>query len=123
MEKALKALGFAFAEETVVGAVAVTEEYARLLRTGNYKNLISSACPSITRMIQIYYPHALKYLAPVASPMVAHSKMLRERFPEATIVFVGPCISKKREASESGTLSAATVTAAPFSICFSSMAA
>lgn len=102
MEKALTALGFAFAEETVVGAVAVTEEYARLQRTGNYKNLISSACPSITRMIQIYYPHALKYLAPVASPMVAHAKMLRERFPEANTVFIGPCISKKREASESG---------------------
>ena len=101
MEHVLKELGFAFAEETVVGAVAVTEEYARLLRSGSYKNLISSACPSITRMIQIYYPHALKYLAPVASPMVAHARMLRKRFPDAAIVFIGPCISKEREAVES----------------------
>lgn len=101
-KKALMQIGFDFAEETAVGAKAVTEEYSRLLEKNTYKNLISSACPAINRMIQIYYPQALKYLAPVVSPMVAHAKILKERYPDCKIVFIGPCVAKKREAAESG---------------------
>ena len=102
MKEALFALGFAEVEETAVGAKAVTEEYARLLGTGEFKNFITSACPAVNRMISIYYPDALKYLAPVPSPMVAHARMLKKRDPDAAIVFIGPCIAKKREAAESG---------------------
>ena len=102
MKEALFALGFAEVEETAVGAKAVTEEYARLLDTGEFKNFITSACPAVNRMISIYYPDALKYLAPVSSPMVAHARMLKKRDPDAAIVFIGPCIAKKREAAESG---------------------
>lgn len=104
MSRALQELGFTFAEETAVGASAVTEEYAKLLEKKEYKNLITSACPAINRMIQLYYPNALKYLAPVASPMVAHARMLKERYPEARVVFLGPCIAKKREGAESGVI-------------------
>ena len=102
MKEVLFALGFAEVEETAVGARAVTEEYARLLGTGEFKNFITSACPAVNRMISIYYPDALKYLAPVPSPMVAHARMLKKRDPDAAIVFIGPCIAKKREAAESG---------------------
>ena len=97
---ALAKLGFRGAEETAIGANIVTEEYAKLLASGDYKNFITSACPAINRMIQLYYPKALKYLAPVASPMVAHAR----RYPEAEVVFIGPCIAKKREARESGVI-------------------
>ncbi len=103
---ALGKLGFTAAEETAVGANIVTAEYEKLLETGEYKNFITSACPAINRMIQLYYPKALKYLAPVASPMVAHARLLRKRYPDAAIVFIGPCIAKKREGRESGLISA-----------------
>lgn len=103
---ALGKMGFAAAEETAVGANAVTAEYEKLLATGEYKNFITSACPAINRMIQLYYPKALKYLAPVASPMVAHARILKKRYPDAAIVFIGPCIAKKREGRESGLISA-----------------
>lgn len=103
---ALGKLGFKMAEETAVGANIVTAEYEKLLETGEYKNFITSACPAINRMIQLYYPKALKYLAPVASPMVAHARLLKKRYPEAEIVFIGPCIAKKREGRESGLISA-----------------
>ena len=97
---ALAKLGFAVAEETAVGAQAVTEEYKRLLATGDMRNFITSACPAACRLIQMYYPKALPYLAPVDSPMVAHAKMLRRNAPELKVVFIGPCIAKKREADE-----------------------
>lgn len=103
---ALGKLGFKMAEETAVGANIVTAEYEKLLETGEYKNFITSACPAINRMIQLYYPKALKYLAPVASPMVAHARLLKKRYREAEIVFIGPCIAKKREGRESGLISA-----------------
>ena len=102
MREALLSLGFADVEETAIGAKAVTEEYRRLLGTGEFKNFITSACPAVNRMIRIYYPNALKYLAPVPSPMVAHARMLKKSDPEASVVFIGPCIAKKREAAESG---------------------
>lgn len=100
--EALSQIGFAHAEETIVGARLVTNEYEKILKTKKYKNLITSACPAINRMIQIYYPEALKYLAPVVSPMVAHAKVIKSRFPDSKIIFIGPCIAKKREARESG---------------------
>ena len=106
MSIALGKLGFAAAEETAVGANIVTAEYEKLLETGGYKNFITSACPAINRMIQLYYPKALKYLAPVASPMVAHARLLKKRYPDAAVVFIGPCIAKKREGRESGVISA-----------------
>ena len=54
MKLALAKLGFADAEETAVGAQAVTKEYARLLKTGEFTNFIPSACPAACRMIQEY---------------------------------------------------------------------
>lgn len=106
VKAALVGLGVSLVEETAIGAKAVTEEYARLLESGEYKNFITSACPAVNRMIQLYYPEALRYLAPVPSPMIAHARMLRKRYPDAAIVFVGPCIAKKREAAESGLVDA-----------------
>ncbi len=99
---ALGKLGFTYAEETAVGANAVVKEYKKLLESGQFSNFITSACPAVCRMIQLYYPKALKYLAPVDSPMIAHAKILRSQYPDAKIIFIGPCIAKKREAAESG---------------------
>lgn len=104
MKIALAKIGFYDAEETAVGANVVTQEYQKLMMTGNFKNFITSACPAVCQLIQIYYPKALKYLAPVDSPMIAHSKMLRAQNPEAKIVFIGPCIAKKREGQESSAI-------------------
>ena len=100
MKLALAKLGFADAEETAVGAQAVTKEYARLLKSGDFRNFITSACPAVCRMIQEYYPTTLKYLAPVDSPMVAHAKLIKKQNPDVRIVFIGPCIAKKREAED-----------------------
>lgn len=102
MRAALKKLGFSEAEETAVGANLVISEYDALLKSGKYRNLISSACPSVVRMIREYYPQAVEYIAPVDSPMVAHAKLIKHRAPAVKVVFIGPCIAKKREADESG---------------------
>ena len=99
---ALAKLGFFDAEETAYGAELVTQQYKTLLESKQFKNFITSACPAVCRLIQAYYPKALQYLAPVDSPMIAHAKMIRQQHPDAKIIFIGPCIAKKREAIESG---------------------
>lgn len=99
MTAALKKLGFFAVEETSVGAVPVTRGYEKLVASRENPCVISSACPTVVKLIEKYYPSALPYLAPVDSPMIAHAKILRKRFPDAGIVFIGPCISKKDEAS------------------------
>lgn len=98
---ALLKLGFSDAYETAEGANIVTKEYKKLLASKEYKNLIASACPAIVRLMQLYYPDSLKYLAPTDSPMLAHAKMIRERLGDCKVVFIGPCIAKKREADMS----------------------
>lgn len=104
MRKALKKLGFTDAEETAVGALAVTARYKELLEEKKFDNFITSCCPAVNRMIQLYYPKALKYLAPVDSPMLAHAKIIKKAHPNAKVVFIGPCIAKKREGAESGVI-------------------
>lgn len=105
---AISKLGFSFVSETAVGAEYVTNKYAELLQKGEYKNFITSACPAVVRMVQYKYYDALPYLAPIESPMVAHSKLIKEQFGEDTsVVFISPCIAKKREAEESGSVDAA----------------
>ena len=101
---ALAKLGFFDAEETAYGAELVTQQYKTLLESKQFKNFITSACPAVCRLIQAYYPKALQYLAPVDSPMIAHAKMIRQQHPDAKIIFIGPCIAKKREAIESGVI-------------------
>ncbi|SMC69771.1 [Fe-Fe] hydrogenase large subunit C-terminal domain-containing protein [Papillibacter cinnamivorans] len=101
MDKALRKLGFASAEDTAMGATAVKRQYEDMLRKKEHPVLISSCCPSVNKLIRRYYPEALQYLAPVLSPMQAHSVLVKERIPGAKTVFIGPCISKKAEADES----------------------
>ncbi len=99
-KKALLELGFYDCYETAEGAQLVTEEYTKVLDSKKYSNLISTACPSIVSLVSKYYPNAIKYLAPVDSPMVAHAKMLHERFDDINVVFIGPCIAKIREVKD-----------------------
>ena len=98
MRKALKSLGFYDVEETAIGATIVKTEYERMLREEERDIVISSCCHSINLLIQKHFPQALEYLADVVSPMQAHCKDIKSRYPNAKTVFIGPCVAKKDEA-------------------------
>lgn len=98
LRKAIKQLGFYDVEETAKGATVVKKEYDRILKEEQPDVLISSCCHSINLLIQKHYPQVLPYLADVVSPMQAHCKDIKNRYPDAATVFVGPCVSKKDEA-------------------------
>ncbi len=99
MRRALKALGFADAEETAVGATIVKAEYERLADEGTQDVIITSCCHSVNLLIQKYFPSQLPSLAKVLSPMQAHCRDIKARIPGARTVFIGPCVAKKDEAA------------------------
>lgn len=104
---ALKRLGFAGVEETAIGATKVSESYCELLEQRALDNLITTCCPTVVLLVEKYYPDLLPQLAAVPSPAVAHARLLRKAHgAEAKVCFIGPCISKKQEAAESGEIDA-----------------
>lgn len=101
MVTALKKLGFYDVCETAQGAVMVTDEYYKLLVKGQIDNIVTTCCPTVNALAEKYYCEVLPYMAPVVSPMIAHGKMLKEKYGrEIKVVFIGPCISKKAEAAD-----------------------
>lgn len=98
LRQVCRQLGFRDAEETAVGAAVVKTAYERLLLESDRSVWISSCCHTVNLLIQKHYPEALPFLAPVISPMQAHARDIRAREPNAAVVFIGPCISKKDEA-------------------------
>ena len=97
MKEALKKLGFYDVEETAIGATIVKRAYDEMLNNDDRDIIISSCCHSVNLMIQKHYPECLPYLADVLSPMLAHGKDIKERYKDAYVVFIGPCIAKKDE--------------------------
>ena len=68
MKGALLELGFSAVRDVSEGAALVTEEYIKLLREGKMENIITSLCPSINDLIEIYYPQLIPYVAHRPSP-------------------------------------------------------
>lgn len=99
MREALKKLGFYDVEETAIGATIVKKEYDRIINEEKQDVIITSCCHSANLLIQKYFPSTLPYLANVISPMQAHCKEIKKRYPQAKTVFIGPCVAKKDEAS------------------------
>lgn len=101
MSSALKRLGFTHIEETAIGAEQVTRAYDRLIAEHRMKNIITTSCPSLNLLVEKYYPTLVPQLAPVVTPVIAHSRMIKQIYGvRAKVVFIGPCISKKYECSD-----------------------
>lgn len=97
----LRQLGFVSVHETATGAALVANEHRRLITSEHQpRPLIASSCPVVVNIVEQHFPEALPYLAQVVSPMVAHARLLRKLDPLAQVVFIGPCIAKKREAAQ-----------------------
>lgn len=97
LKQALLNLGFYAVEETAVGAAVVSEQYAWLMQEKKMQNIIETCCPSVVELIEKEYPQLVKYLSPVASPMIVHGRMLKKKYPDAKVVFLSPCIAKQHE--------------------------
>jgi iron only hydrogenase large subunit-like protein len=93
LPSALRALGFHTICETAEGAKYITSES---FRPENVKN-VCTACPAVVSYVEKHNSQYLDTLIPVVSPMIAHGRLLKSLFPEALVIFIGPCAAKKVE--------------------------
>lgn len=104
----LRMLGFEKVLELTFGAKMVNLTYYSVLKDsldkGEKKTWISSPCPTLVNQIRLKYPHLVENLIPVHSPMGSMGLICKKFYPGYTVVFVGPCLTKKLEATELGTI-------------------
>jgi iron only hydrogenase large subunit-like protein len=100
MISALKFLGITEVSETALGAEEVNRHLTSYLSDAQGIK-ISTACPTIVELIEKFYPTLTEKLVPMDSPLLAHSKMLRDYYGDEYVIgFIGPCISKKVESDK-----------------------
>lgn len=91
----LKKLGFTGVAEVALGADMVADrESEELVEKGV---LTSSCCPGFVGFVKKKHPEMEKYVSHTPSPMVMIGLHLKEKTPDAKVVFIGPCIAKKKE--------------------------
>lgn len=96
----LRKLGFKYVLEVAFGADLVAGAYKKLINNTEGKHFISSDCPAIVNFITRYHPDLVPSLAPIVSPMVAVSRVIRKKYGDVNIIFIGPCFAKKEESDE-----------------------
>jgi len=97
----IRSLGFSQVCEVAFGADLVARAYSEVIGDAGHLPVISSDCPAIVSYITHYHPALVGSLAEIASPMVAMTRVVKERYGNETgIVFIGPCVSKKSESDE-----------------------
>lgn len=99
---ALKRLGFHAVSETARGADIVARRVAEELHAAAARSdrrvLISSACPTVVEHVKKYRSRFASGVTALYSPLMAHARELKNLYGEDVgVVFIGPCISKKRE--------------------------
>ncbi len=60
--------------------------------------MTTSCCPSYIEMAEKHAPELKQYISSTRSPMYYTAEIAREKYPDAKLVFVGPCIAKRKEA-------------------------
>ncbi len=91
----LKMLGFHDVYEVALGAdMTARAESEELLEKGK---LLSSCCPAFVDYVEKNFPDLAQYISHTPSPMVMIGRHIKEKDPGARVVFVGPCVAKKKE--------------------------
>ena len=89
-------LGFSEIVEAALGADMVSYKESEELAEKGF--LLSSCCPAFVKYVQIQFPMMADKISENLSPMATIAKYIKEqRDPDAKIVFIGPCTSKKME--------------------------
>ena len=102
---AFQALGFKDVVEVAVGADLCTIQEAEDFMKEIPEELPymgTSCCPAWSLMVKKNFPDQAKMISMALTPMVLTARLVKEKVdPDCKICFIGPCLSKKQEASRS----------------------
>ncbi len=98
---AMKQLGFERITEVAVGADMCNIEEAKdfLKKVPNEQPyMATSCCPAWHAMIHKLFPDQSDNISMTLTPMVFTARLMKKKYPDCKVVFVGPCAAKKLEA-------------------------
>ena len=97
---AIKSLGFLEVVEVAQGAMETTRHEAEELKEKLAEGqpfMTTSCCPSYIQLAEKHIPDLKKYISTTGSPMYYTARIVKEKYPDAKVVFVGPCVAKRKE--------------------------
>src|SRR5437667_12818414 len=87
--------GFRTVHGGVVADELVGREYLGLWADGDWATMIRSTCPVIVETVRTQYPELIPYLAPVATPIAAEARYLKQLYGAGTpVVYAGVCLTE-----------------------------
>lgn len=98
---AIKAIGFDAVVEVAEGAMVTTSTEAEELKEKLAEGqpfMTTSCCPSYIELVRKHIPEMAPYVSSTGSPMYYTSQIVKQKYPDAKQVFIGPCIAKRKEA-------------------------
>lgn len=102
---AISRIGFTDVIEVAQGAVETTRreaaELGHKLAEGQ-AFMTTSCCPSYIELVNKHIPDIAPFVSDTRSPMYYTAQMAKEKYPDAKVVFIGPCVAKRKEARRDG---------------------
>jgi len=93
-------IGFMEAIEVAYGAMETTKregaELNEKLESGQ-QFMTTSCCPSYIELVNKHLPEMKPFVSHTKSPMHYTAEMVKTKYPDAKIVFIGPCVGKRKE--------------------------
>ena len=100
---AIEKIGFSEVVEVARGAEKTARHEAVELKEKleeGQKFMTTSCCPSYVETVRKHTPGLMPYVSHTPSPLAYTAEELREKYPDAKLVFVGPCVAKRKEARD-----------------------
>lgn len=97
---AIRDLGFDDVIEVAKGADVTTAneaaEFAEKMAEGQ-PFMTTSCCPSFTASVHKHMPELVPFVSHTKTPMYYTAEIARKKYPDAVLVFIGPCLAKRFE--------------------------
>lgn len=98
----LKKLGVKAVYDVSLGAEITIAAYHEAIASGRLKHpVIAQPCPAIVTYIELHHPELIEYLPPIGSPVHCLATYIKSIDPDAHMVFISPCLAKRREFQKS----------------------
>ncbi len=102
MKEAFSILGFKDVFEVAIGADLCTiQEAEHFIKDvpGNLPFMGTSCCPAWSKFAKKQFPEYSNTISMALTPMVLTARLIKKKHPGCKVAFIGPCLSKKQEAS------------------------
>ena len=103
VNNAICKIGFTESIEVAYGAMETTRleglELQDKLESGQ-QFMTTSCCPSYIELVNKHMPEMKPFVSHTKSPMHYTAEAAKDKYPDAKIVFIGPCVGKRKEVAD-----------------------